>query len=321
MGFSSRTRAVTFGLAGLLFVAAFAVLAAGVDRPTTSRQVPREQATILLAIDTSFSMQATDVEPNRMQAAKTAATAFVDMVPPTVDVGLVPFNSRATLAVAPTTDHDRLKDGIAHLTMGESTAIGEAVFASLQAIAAVPSDPAHPPPPAHIVLLSDGKTQIGRSDESAARAAAAAGVPVTTIAFGREDGYIVAPDEPDKHLPVPVDRDALGAIAGATKGSYFEAASPGELRRAYEEIATTVAYTTVGQRDSPAPFVVGALALLLAASAVSMAGIVSWHRARQRGHPETSAVGGDHPGPAELGPTGPRLRRRRRGARSPGDRR
>jgi Ca-activated chloride channel family protein len=253
-----------------LFLMAIAVLVVGFAEPAIPRKVPRERATILLAIDTSLSMQATDVEPNRMEAAQEAATSFVDIIPPKINVGLVQFNGSAVVKVPPTTDHDLLKKGIANLKMGESTAIGEAIYASLDAIAAIPPDEENTPPPARIVLMSDGKTQIGRSDESAAQAALDAGVPVSTIAFGTEDGFIVSPNQPGMRLPVPVDRDALKTIADTTKGSFFEAASEGELREVYEDIGSSVGYTTE-ERDISAWFIGGALGLLLATSAVSLA--------------------------------------------------
>jgi Ca-activated chloride channel family protein len=253
-----------------LFLVAISVLVVGFAEPAIPRKVPRERATIMLAIDTSLSMQADDVAPSRFEAARDAATSFVDIIPPKINVGLVQFNGSAVVKVAPTTDHDQLKRGITNLKLGESTAIGEAVFASLDAIAAIPPDEQDTPPPARIVLMSDGKTTTGRSDDSAAQAALDAGVPVSTIAFGTDDGYIITPNEPGVRLPVPVDRDALQRLAETTKGSFFEAASEGELRAVYQDIGSSVGYTTE-ERDISAWCIGGALALLLATSALSLA--------------------------------------------------
>src|SRR4051812_36887827 len=253
-----------------LFLLAIAVLVVGFAEPAIPRKVPRERATILLAIDTSLSMQATDVEPNRMEAAQEAATSFVDIIPPKINIGLVQFNGSAVVKVPPTTDHELLKKGIANLKMGESTAIGEAIYASLDAIAAIPPDEENTPPPARIVLMSDGKTTTGRSEESAAQAAVDAGVPVSTIAFGTDEGYIATPNEPGVKLPVPVDRDALQQLAETTEGQFYEAASEGELRSVYQDIGSSVGYVTE-LRDISAWIIGIALFLLTVTSALSLA--------------------------------------------------
>jgi Ca-activated chloride channel family protein len=252
------------------FLLAVSVLVVGFAEPAIPRRTPRERATILLAIDTSLSMQATDVEPNRFEAAKDAAASFVDLIPPKINVGIVQFNGAAVLKVPPTTDHDQLKRGIEGLKLGEATAIGEAVYASLDAIAAIPPDDEGTPPPARIVLMSDGKTTTGRSDESAAQAAVDAGVPVSTIAFGTDEGYIVTPNEPGVRLPVPVDRGALQEIADTTDGTFFEAASEDELREVYEDIGSSVGYVTE-QRDISAWLIGAALVLLMITSGLSLA--------------------------------------------------
>jgi Ca-activated chloride channel family protein len=248
----------------------FLLAVVGFAEPAIPHRTPRERATILLAIDTSLSMQATDVEPSRFEAAKEAAASFVDIIPPKINVGVVQFNGSAVLKVPPTTDHEQLKKGIDALKLGESTAIGEAVFASLDAIAAIPPDEEDTPAPARVVLMSDGKTTTGRSDEAAAQAALEAKVPVSTIAFGTDDGFIMTPNEPGVRLPVPVDREALQRLAETTDGSFFEAATEGELREVYEDIGSSVGYTTE-QRDISSWLIGGALALLLLTSGLSLA--------------------------------------------------
>jgi Ca-activated chloride channel homolog len=253
-----------------VFLLAVSVLVIGFAEPAIPHRTPRERATILLAIDTSLSMQATDVAPSRFEAAKEAATSFVDIIPPKINVGVVQFNGAAVLKVPATTDHEQLKKGIAALKLGESTAIGEAVFASLDAISAIPPDEEDTPPPARVVLMSDGKTTTGRSDESAAQAALDAGVPVSTIAFGTDEGYINTPNEPGVRLPVPVDREALQRLAETTDGTFFEAASEGELRDVYEDIGSSVGYVTE-QRDISAWIIGAALVLLMVTSGLSLA--------------------------------------------------
>jgi Ca-activated chloride channel family protein len=250
------------------FLLATATLVIGFARPTREEQVPRERATVIMAIDTSLSMEAADVEPTRIEAAKAAATSFVDLLPPKINVGLVAFNGNATLKVPPTTDRARLKTGIQNLQLGERTAIGEAVFASLDALNQVPPDEEGTKPPARILLMSDGSTTDGRPNEVGAQAAVDAGVPVSTIAFGTDEGTITVPGEA-RTVPVRVDREALKEIADTTEGRFFSAATEGELRDVYADIGSSVGYTTE-EREVSSWFIGGALGLLLVTSGMSL---------------------------------------------------
>lgn len=254
----------------VLFLVALGVLVVGFAQPTHQEKVPRERATIVLAIDTSLSMEATDVEPSRIEAAKTAAAAFIDIIPPKINIALIQFNGNAIVKVPPTVDHDRLKQGISELELGQRTAKGEAIFAALETIKSIPSDGQGTPPPARIVLLSDGKTTDGRPDDVAAQAALDAGVPISTISFGTDNGTIPAPENPRYQYPVPVDRQALQQIADTTHGKFFDAASEDQLRAIYDDIGTSVGYTTE-EKDASAVFIGGALVLLLLTSGLSLA--------------------------------------------------
>ncbi|WP_208029505.1 VWA domain-containing protein [Rhabdothermincola sediminis] len=251
---------------GYLLAAAALVLA--LAQPSREERVPRERATIVMAIDVSLSMQATDVAPTRIEAAKDAAKVFLDILPPKINVGLVAFNGNASLKVPPTTDRDRVKAAIDDLELGERTAIGEAIFTSLDALRQVPPDDEGTQPPARIVLMSDGTTTDGRSNEMAAEAARQAGVPVSTIAFGTDRGTITVPEEP---LPirVPVDRPALRAIADATGGKFYSAGSEQQLTEVYENIGSSVGYVTE-PREITTWFVAGALVLLAITGAMSL---------------------------------------------------
>ena len=252
----------------LLFLAAIATMVVGFAQPVAERQVPRERATIVMAIDISLSMMADDVDPTRIDAAKVAASSFVDLLPPRLNVALVAFNGNATLKVPPTTDRARLKAGIDALELGERTAIGEAIFASLDAVETVPGDN-EGTAPAHIVLMSDGTTTNGRPNSVAAKQAKELGIPVSTIAFGTDSGEIVNPQTGIPE-PVPVDRDSLEAIAEQTEGRFFEAASEGQLSDVYANIGTQIGYTTEEQEIS-ATFIGGALVLLALTSVLSLA--------------------------------------------------
>ncbi|MFN0090263.1 MAG: VWA domain-containing protein [Acidimicrobiales bacterium] len=238
-------------------------------RPAQEERVPKERATVMMAIDTSLSMMAQDVDPNRIDAAKAAAAAFVDLLPAKINLGLVSFNGAATIRVPPTTEHEKVKAAIDGLALGEATAIGEAIFASLDAIESVPADEAGTPPPARIVLMSDGETTVGRPDSAAVTRAAEASVPVSTIAFGTASGTVTLPNSRTP-VPVPVNKDALRRIADDTGGTFFEAASAEELAQVYADIGSSVGYE-VEHREVGDRFVLGALAALFAAGVMSLA--------------------------------------------------
>ncbi len=233
-------------------------------KPAGVKRVPRERATIILAIDTSLSMQATDVAPSRLAAAKTAAKDFLDLLPPRLNVGLVTFNGVAQIRVPPTLDREELRAAVDQLRLGERTAIGEAIYASLEAIKSAPTASNGAKVPARIVLMSDGETTSGRPDAQAAAAAKKAKVPVSTISFGTPNGTIDLPGQ-DGPISVAVNPEALNKIANDTDGTAFTAATGNELRKVYEDIGSSVGYTTV-PRDLTGTFVgVSLLALFLAA--------------------------------------------------------
>ncbi len=229
-------------LPAVFFLLALTSITTAVARPATDTKVPRERATVMVAIDTSLSMKADDVSPNRIEAAKSAARSFVDLLPAKINVGLVTFNGNAQVRVTPTTDRAAVKSAISQASLGERTAIGEAIFACLDALKAVPPAPKGEPVPARIVLMSDGETTTGRPDDEAAAAALKVKVPVSTIAFGTDHGSIDVPGEPTP-VDVSVNRPALAKIAATTHGTAFSAASEGELKRVYSDIGSSVGYT------------------------------------------------------------------------------
>ena len=256
-------------VAAAVYLLALTTLVLGFARPTVDTRVPRERATVMLAIDTSLSMEATDVSPSRLEAAKTAAVSFLDQVPDTVNVGLVSFNAAATVRVPPTTDRLAVRDAIESLELDERTAIGEAIFAGLGALDTVPPAEDGTEVPAAIVVMSDGTTTSGRPDSAGAAAAIDQGVPVSTIAFGTDRGFIQIPGEAG-FVPVPVDTAALSAIAEATGGRFYEATSEGELRDVYATIGSSVGFTTE-ETEVTSWFVGAALLALFAAGGVSLA--------------------------------------------------
>ncbi|MCT9078096.1 VWA domain-containing protein [Streptomyces fulvoviolaceus] len=249
------------------FCATLGLLVVGFARPTADVQVPRERATIVVAFDTSGSMEATDVEPTRFVAAQRAALAFIDRLPERFNTGLVSFSGSATVAVPPTTDRVVLRSAVEQLTTGQGTAIGEAVIAARDAIRSLDRQAETEPPPAHIVLLSDGSNTVGRSVESAAEEAAAEKIPVSTIAYGTPDGVVDLGD--GRLLQVPVDGPALENLASVTGGDYHEAATGEELQAVYEDIGSSVGHRTE-EREIWQWFVAAGLGAALIAAATSL---------------------------------------------------
>jgi Ca-activated chloride channel family protein len=252
-----------------LLLIALTVLSLGVARPSTAVRVPRERATVMMAIDVSLSMQATDVLPTRIAAAESAAKSFVDLLPGRINLGLVAFGGNASVLVPPTLDRDSVKRAIESLQLQESTAIGEAVFTSLDAITLFGQQSTakgDAPPPARIVLMSDGANNRGRSVSDAAAAAKKAQVPVSTIAFGTDNGTVSYGGET---IPVPADKPTLSALARATGGSFHTAASEGELRAVFKDIGSQIGYTTT-HRDVSWRFLAIGLLFALAAAGASM---------------------------------------------------
>ncbi|CCG04058.1 VWA domain-containing protein [Blastococcus saxobsidens] len=258
-------RHLAFGVVAL----GLATLVVSLAVPSTEVRVPREKATVVMAVDVSLSMEAQDVEPSRFRAMQRAAVDFVDVLPDRINLGLVSFAGTATTVVPPTTDRAQVAAAIENLDLAEATAIGEAVFSSLSAIenfqSQLESD-GEEAPPARIVLLSDGFNTVGRDETQAIDAARAAGVPVSTIAFGTDYGTL---DIDGEQVPVPVDRASLKELAEETGGSYSEAASAEELEQVYADLGSQIGYTTE-PKDISSWFVRGGVVVVLIGAVLSL---------------------------------------------------
>lgn len=236
-------------------------LAAGVvaiARPVTMTVERTEsEGRIVVLLDVSNSMAATDVVPTRFASAQQAATDFIGQVAADIEVGLVSFSGAVAVEVQPTLDRPALTSAIAGLTLDDSTAIGDALITGTnillqnqdgaaagdeQTPAGATSDDAAELAPGALVLLSDGETTQGRSTEEGARFAASANVPVFTIAFGTADGTIENPLTGEIQ-PVPVKPAPLADAAELTGGRSYEAASAAELADAYERIRDVLGET------------------------------------------------------------------------------
>jgi Ca-activated chloride channel family protein len=230
---------------GLVMAAVVATIAFA--RPVIAGETLESTQLVVLAIDTSISMEADDVSPSRIDAAREAAAVFLDAVPAGVAVGVITFDGTARHLISPTTRIDSVRrvieGAIDHGSLGEGTAIGEAVFLGIEAIEGssvgigeetLASDEAS----GTIVVLSDGETTMGRSNDEAAKAARSAGIPVHTIAFGTDAGTIQDPFEGE--IPVPVNEEALAELAAETNGKAMTAVSVEQLSQVYEDLGRSV---------------------------------------------------------------------------------
>jgi Ca-activated chloride channel homolog len=255
-------------LAGLI------LLTVALAGPTASTKVPRNRATVMLAIDVSLSMESTDVAPDRLDAAKEAATQFVKNLTPGINLGLVSFAGIATVLVPPTTDRQSVANAISTLKLDESTATGEAIISCLQTIdvfgkTLASADGSTTPPPSRIVMMTDGKRTVGRTEEEAAKQAAAAKVPVSMIAFGTDHGTITYDGTV---VPVPLDTTAMREIASITGGDFHTAATEDELKSVYSELGEQIGYETKEQDVSRPWMIAGTICVILGAAGALILG-------------------------------------------------
>ncbi len=255
-----------------LLIASLAVLTTAMAGPTHDIRVPQNRATVMLVIDVSESMVSTDVAPTRLDAAKAAGKEFADELTPGINLGLVAFGGTATLLTAPTANRAVVKQAIDSLQAEARTATGEGIFTALQAIATIDAvmGGGAGPPPARMVLESDGKETVPTDPDAprgaftAARAAKDQGVPISTISFGTPDGYIELNGE---RMAVPVDDETLQKITDISGGHAFHAASLAELNSVYDTLQQQIGYQIVRGDASMGWMRLGAVLLAAAAFA------------------------------------------------------
>ena len=257
-------------LAVFMSLCSLVALALAWAQPLGTEKVPRERATVVLVVDTSLSMQATDVEPNRLDAAKAAAQQFVDAQPDSYNVALISHNGSHSMIMPPSTDRGALTRAISTLELKEGTAIGDALDQSLKAVSEAPApDDGSEAAPAMIVMLSDGGNTTGTDPAESATRVHQAGVPVFTIAYGTENGYV---DLDGKRHNVAPDNETLRSISATTGGESVSADSADSLKDAYKKIGSSVGTEEV-RKPVTAQYAFGALgfAVVAALGAVMMA--------------------------------------------------
>ena len=268
-----------------LYTAALVVAVLAAARPTALITLPSQQRTIILAIDVSLSMRASDVLPSRLAAAQAAAREFIKEQPGDVRLGIVSFAGTAAVIQQPTHDRDELLAAIDRLQLDRHTAIGSGIIVSLAALypkdgidvetfgtrtqprAAKPVLPGSNPNAA-IILLTDGRRTIGPDPVQAARMAAERGVRVYTVGFGNSQGGPVAVE--GYSIYMMFDEATLKAIAEATAAEYFHATSGAELKKIYDSLTAKFVLQRE-QTEITAFFAAAAAALLLAAAGLSLA--------------------------------------------------
>jgi Ca-activated chloride channel homolog len=256
----------------ILSLVLFTVAMAG---PTHDVRIPRNRAVVMLVIDVSQSMRATDVSPNRMAAAQEAAKQFADQLTPGINLGLIAYAGTASVLVSPSTNRDATKSAIDKLQLADRTATGEGIFTALQAIATVGAviGGGDQPPPARIVLMSDGKETVPSNPDNpkgaytAARTAKDQGVPISTVSFGTPYGYV---EINDQRQPVPVDDEMLKKIAELSGGQAYTASSLEQLKEVFTNLQEQIGYETRKGDASAGWLRLGALVLALAALAAML---------------------------------------------------
>jgi Ca-activated chloride channel family protein len=257
-------------LSAILLIASLVLLTIAMAGPTHDVRIPRNRAVVMLTIDVSQSMRATDVEPSRLAAAQEAAKQFADQLTPGINLGLIAYAGTATVLVSPTTNREATKIAIDKLQLADRTATGEGIFTALQAIATVGAviGGGDTPPPARIVLMSDGKETVPSNPDNpkgaftAARTAKDQGVPISTVSFGTPYGYV---EINDQRQPVPVDDDMLKKIAELSGGNAYTASSLQQLKDVFTSLQDQIGYETIKGDASTGWLRLGALVLAVAA--------------------------------------------------------
>ena len=254
-----------------VYALALTVLILALAKPQTTVAVPVERASIMLTTDFSGSMQATDVPPTRLAAARAAANRFLDEVPDAVRVGLVAFNQSARLVESPTVDRGAVRNAIGALRPSGGTATGEALAVSIGVLAQQNVADGERVPSA-IILLSDGASVRGRPPQELARRAKDLKIPIYTVTLGTPNGTIqvTRADGTVETRPVPPDPTESREVAEISGGRAYTADTAQNLSDVYESLGSRIGYRDE-QREITAAFTGGAFVLLAGGALLSLA--------------------------------------------------
>ena len=253
-----------------LLLVGLAAMVVGVARPHASVNVQREEATVIIAIDTSLSMQSEDVRPSRLGAAETAARAFVDELPKRFRVAVIGFSGRAYLALAPTEDRELVAKALRSLRPGEGTALGDAVALGTKLARQERASDGTVPPTAMLVI-SDGAQMSGRTTpDVAAQRALRAHIPIYSVVLGTPEGVVNVPVAGgyQAQLRVPPSPDTLRTISRVTGGRLFNAPDKQGLRDVYRRLGSRLGHRRQS-REITNLFAGGSAAFLLVGGALS----------------------------------------------------
>jgi Ca-activated chloride channel family protein len=254
----------------VILLVALVALIVGTARPHANVTVPRKEATVVLAIDVSRSMSASDVRPTRLEAARRAAQAFLAKVPKEYSIAVVGFGTRAFVALPPSTDRVLARDALESLAPSEGTAIGDAVaLATKLGTRQRTSDGIVPP--TSVLVISDGARDGGRTAPlAAARRARAAHIPVSTVLVGTPNGIVTNKlvGGYQEQIRVPPSPSTLEQIAHASGGEFFRARTSAALTSVYKKLATRVGHRRENRQITDL-FAGGGIVLLLVGGGLS----------------------------------------------------
>jgi Ca-activated chloride channel homolog len=253
-----------------LLLVGLTAMVVGVARPHASLSVKREEATVIIAVDSSLSMRAQDVRSSRLAAAQKTARAFVDELPKKFRVAVLGFSGRPYVAVPPTEDRDLVHTAINSLRTGEGTSLGDAIALGVKLAKQERASDGTVPPTAMLVI-SDGAQKTGRTTPAAAAMqAAAAHIPIYSVVIGTPDGVINVPVAGgfQAQLRVPVDPDTLRLVARASGGSTFTSPDNTQLRVVYQRLGSRLG-SRKESREITDLFAGGSAAFLIAGGALS----------------------------------------------------
>lgn len=246
-------------------LAAVSALAIALARPHVTTRVPVREASVMLVLDRSGSMDANDVQPTRLIAAEKAANTFVNQLPSTARVGVVTFSSAPDSIVAPTTDHVAARRAIDTQTASGATATGDALSVALNLLHQAKSNHGR----SAIVLLSDGAANAGQDPISVAQRAKDSNISIFTVALGTQSGSLPNPDPFGPPVAVPPDPQLMQQIARTSHGRSFSAQDADGLISIYKGLGTQLGSKSQ-QTDITVAFAAAALALLLVAGVGSL---------------------------------------------------